>query len=81
MKKEDLTDEGINGFKHFLLARDVSNYQPMTREQFEYIKLRLNTYKPDLNRDMFKKLGVPFLGDLSYEEYVVAATPPANYGG
>ena len=76
MKKEDLTDEAINDFKQFISERDVSNYQPMAREQFEHIKLRLNTYKPDLNRELFKKLGIPFLGDLSYAEYIVTATPP-----
>jgi hypothetical protein len=79
MNKENLTDEAVATFKQFLSERDVSNYQSMTREQFENIKLRFNTCKPDLNREMCKKLGVPFLGDLSYEEYVVAAAPPVVF--
>ena len=72
MKKEDLTDEAIDGVKQFLSQRDVSKYQPMTKEQFEYIKLRFMTIEPDLNREMFRRLGMPFIGDMSFEEYLVS---------
>jgi len=70
MKKEDLNDEVINGLKQFFSERDVSNYKPMTREQFEDMKHRFNTYKPDLNRELFRRLGIPFIGDMSYEEFL-----------
>lgn len=81
MKKEDLTDEAIDGFKQFLSERDVSHYQPMTEEQFMQIKESILDRDDGTLRIMCQKLGIPIITDLTYEEYVASSPVVSDDGG